>query len=215
MKEEIWKQIEGYEKLAEISSYGRIKILSNGNITNGHRNGNYLAWRYDYKKQLSFNIHRLVAKHFLPTPPSDCTHVHHKNGIKHVNRAINLEWINPSKHISEHIKKRMEGMEKMTHDEYTLYLSNKISKGLCFGFVDKNVKYKGITGQFTKNGELINTLKGTTEIEKAGFTHTHVYTCAKRKSKTHKKFVFRIFLKEYKDIVIGKIYDLESKEIFY
>ncbi len=46
-------------------------------------------------------LHRVIATTWLEKPEG-ATHVHHKNGNKADNRAENLEWVTPKKHMSEY-----------------------------------------------------------------------------------------------------------------
>ena len=102
--EEIWKPIEGYEGLYEISSYGRVKSLeryrsNNGGIQllkerimnpldyNGYKN--VLLWKNGSKKKEY--VHRLVAKAFLPNP-DNLKEVNHKDENPSNNMVENLEW---------------------------------------------------------------------------------------------------------------------------
>lgn len=105
-EEEIWKQINGYEGLYEISNLGRvrsmerfvygkckrvhkqriIKLLTSG--THGYPSVSLCS--NGVKK--SFLIHRLVASAFLPLDPEK-TYVNHINGVKSDCYAGNLEWV--------------------------------------------------------------------------------------------------------------------------
>ena len=102
--EEIWRPIEGYEGLYEISSYGRVKSLekyrfNNGGIQllkekimkpldyNGYKNVN--LWKNGSKKKEY--VHRLVAKSFIPNP-DNLREVNHKDENPSNNMVENLEW---------------------------------------------------------------------------------------------------------------------------
>ena len=104
--EEIWRPIEGYEGLYEISSYGRVKSLeryrsNNGGIQllkerimnpldyNGYKN--VLLWKNGSKKKEY--VHRLVAKAFIPNP-DNLKEVNHKDENPSNNMVENLEWCN-------------------------------------------------------------------------------------------------------------------------
>lgn len=45
-------------------------------------------------------VHRMVATCWL-NRPEGANHVHHKNGNKTDNRAVNLEWVSPKVHMAE------------------------------------------------------------------------------------------------------------------
>jgi hypothetical protein len=99
---EIWKDIEGYNGIYQISNLGSVRSLSNGFT----RKSKILKQKLDrngYKSvSLSknsigkyFAIHRLVALHFLYR--SDISlHVNHKDSIKTNNNLDNLEWVTRS-----------------------------------------------------------------------------------------------------------------------
>ena len=108
---EIWKDIEGYEGLYQVSNMGNVRssdrtlMVKRGNDEyvlqikgrmlrpQTRRHGYLSVWLYRLdgnKRQES--VHRLVAEAFCERK-SDDTEVNHKNEIKTDNRAENLEWI--------------------------------------------------------------------------------------------------------------------------
>ena len=94
---EIWKDIKGYEKHYQVSSFGRVKNLKNKtvktNILKGSKNQKgYLQVILCMKqKRKVFSIHRLVAQAFIPNP-NNLPQVNHKNENKTDNNIQNLEW---------------------------------------------------------------------------------------------------------------------------
>ena len=117
MEEEIWKDITDYEGLYQISSLGRVKSLervtTKGNgfdynvkeiiMVTSKRNGYLnikLCKNSVYKR---FDIHRLVALHFIKNDKDIKTHnyVNHKKaGNTENNIYTNLEWTNNRENTS-------------------------------------------------------------------------------------------------------------------
>lgn len=93
---EIWKPINDYEGLYEISSLGCVrrlhKTIPPRNLTLWPDRNGYLraALTRDCKTK-RFLVHRLVALAFIPNPDGK-PEVNHLNGDKSDNRAENLEW---------------------------------------------------------------------------------------------------------------------------
>ena len=94
MKNEIYKDIVGYEGLYKISNYGNVfscitnKILKPSFHTKTKHLGVTLCKDKKYKR---FQIHRLVAQAFIPNPLNlPC--INHKDEDPTNNYEENLEW---------------------------------------------------------------------------------------------------------------------------
>lgn len=88
---ENWKPINGYDNYL-ISDMGRVKSLyTNRFLKPADRVGYNKVALFNKGKRKDFNIHRLVAIHFLPNwNKKKC--VDHKNRIRKDNRVYNLRW---------------------------------------------------------------------------------------------------------------------------
>ena len=96
MQVEVWKDIEGYGGVYQISNFGRIKSFSNrskGKELALVRNpsGYMYIHLWINGKCRYFRVHRLLAKAFIPNPENK-PEINHKNGIKDDNKVENLEW---------------------------------------------------------------------------------------------------------------------------
>ena len=93
--EEIWKDIEGYEGLYEVSSYGRVRNLVSGKfIKPSQKNDGYCrVCLYKNGGGKCINIHRLVAQAFIPNP-DNLPEINHLDEDKTNNRVDNLEFCN-------------------------------------------------------------------------------------------------------------------------
>lgn len=94
MNQEIWKTIEGYEGIYEISSHGKVKSLKKGLMLKIFLTGKpaYLSVTLCKKgKEKTCRIHRLIASGFIPNP-ENYPLINHKDGNKLNNNVENLEW---------------------------------------------------------------------------------------------------------------------------
>lgn len=90
---EIWKPIQEYEGLYEISNTGKVKSLIKGRLLKpaNHVKGYLFTTLTKDGKHSRFYIHRLVASAFLGSESSN-KEVNHIDGNKKNNCVENLEW---------------------------------------------------------------------------------------------------------------------------
>lgn len=114
---EIWKDIEGYEGIYQVSNEGRVKSFKFGKeriLENGTKHNNYqfvILCEHSVKHQ--FHVHKLVAEAFIPNP-NGYTVVHHKDHNPLNNKVDNLEWIDEDEH------RRLHGIVGKNVYQYTL-----------------------------------------------------------------------------------------------
>lgn len=166
MENEIWKPIKlpiDLEGRFEISSYGNLKRV--GYFTKQKKKwkpdlilkiskaGRYMKTGIKHQGKVhNVSIHRLVCHAFHPNPENK-PQTNHINGIKHDNRAVNLEWCDQSENIRhaqsiglmKYAKpkppKRKPGREKGC-------------KGICKKVIDTN------TGTIYESAEELSKLTG-------------------------------------------------------
>lgn len=187
IKEEVWKDVVGYEGYYQVSNLGRVKRLSR-HITG--KNGVTRYWKgkvitqtpnpdgypmcilsKDGKTNL-YGVHRLVAKAFLPNPEK-LPVVNHKDENKENNVVQNLEWCTVA--YNNTYGKRIDDVKK--------------SKG----FKTRHQKHKKPVEKYTIDGEFIkrfDSLKeayeSSPEYTKAGIAH-----CCTGRLKTYKGHIWK------------------------
>ena len=96
--EEIWKDIEGYEGLYQVSNLGKVRSL-NYNRTgktrllrpNPNENRYLKVSLCKNGKAKTYKVHRLVAQAFIPNPDG-FPEINHIDEDQQNNRVDNLEW---------------------------------------------------------------------------------------------------------------------------
>ena len=89
---EIWKPVEGYEGLYQISNLGRVKSLKRRTKSgfynrimmlkpSEHTDGYLQVVLYKNGQRKTYKVHRLVANAFLPRSENK-TEVNHLDGVK-------------------------------------------------------------------------------------------------------------------------------------
>ena len=120
---EIFKDIEGYEGLYQVSNYGRVLSLGNGISTNsltklkkfisiGITPKGYTKVKLSKQGVKKFySVHRLVAKAFIDNP-IDKPQVNHIDCNKLNNHVSNLEWCTSLENISHSVKNGLQENRK-------------------------------------------------------------------------------------------------------
>jgi len=132
---EIWKKVNGYEDIYEVSNFGNVRSL-NHKVNTGIKNQNYVIMRgrnlhiyqdkpndYKYVKLCKNNkitkkyIHRLVAIAFIPNY-NDLPVVNHIDGDKENNNIDNLEWCTAQENTQHAFKTNLIPIKKGAKHHY-------------------------------------------------------------------------------------------------
>lgn len=178
--EEIWKDIEGYEGLYQVSNLGRVKrimfinnrtsktinkILSNGKLDKNQ----YIQLKLskDNNKK-DIYLHRLVAQAFIPNP-NHYSDINHIDGNKCNNRVDNLEWCTHKVNIQHAHKK---GLVKVKYGK-----NNHASKEV--------IQYDLLMNE-------IGRYESTLDVErKLGYFHTGIADCCRGRIKTSHGYIWK------------------------
>lgn len=202
---EIWKDIQGYEGLYQISNMGRVKSLERTRNMNlpGHKKpapvrerilkfGQSQGYQAVTLAKCGVNrkirVHKLVALAFVPNPDRK-PEINHKDGNKHNNIAENLEWVTPKENIRHAINTGLitsfPSNKGRRHTEETL---RRMSQSHRWG-TSKNHR---IVDQYSKSGEYIRTWNGFAAIEKElGLCKQNIQKCCCGATKSAYGYVWR------------------------
>lgn len=182
MEMETWKDIQGYEGIYQISSYGQVRSLDRFDgiryrkgqlIALAMKKNGYLqvGLRKDGKRKW-FGVHRLVAIHFIDNPLNK-SQVNHIDCNKQNNHVSNLEWVSPEENMKH---ARDNGLMKPPAGEHHP----------CYGkFGEKSRSAKKVVRYNPKTGET-KLYNAKVLVKNDGFDETSVSKCCHKKLKTHK-----------------------------
>lgn len=156
---EIWKDIDGYEGIYQVSNEGRIKSLEKTWISGKHKTirhqqekilknskdsyGYFVVGLSKGGKSKTLKVHRLVAEAFIPNPNGYKT-INHKDENPENNSVSNLEW------CTQAYNNTYGGRTRKTSK--TVY-------------------------QYTLDGKLIKVWRSTAECGRSGFNQTNISKC--------------------------------------
>ena len=169
MENEIFCDIENYEGLYQISSFGRVYSVRRGKFLKPKKcNGKYLQVGLRKNgKQKWYLVHRLVASAFLENP-SNLQDVNHRDENPSNNRVENLEW--------------MSHKENINYGTRTQRQKAKLSK---------------VVQQFTKQGEFVAEFPSLREASRQTRINLgHIFSCCNGRYKSTGGFVWRYKQKE-------------------
>lgn len=163
--EEIWKDIQGYNGIYQISNLGRVKsqrfwtgsryVYKERLLSPGVSKAGYLRVTLSKdKKSKNKNIHRLVAEAFISNP-RNLSCINHIDGNKLNNNINNLEWCTQKHNMQEAFK---TGLVKIPRGKYNHRARKIIQKDL--------------------DGKVIKVWDYMTKItEELGFDYTNISKC--------------------------------------
>lgn len=165
---EIWRDVQGYEGLYEVSNLGNVRSLPRATtrgktITKNNSGRGYLqVVLYKNGKSKTHLVHRLVAQAFVPNPFNFST-VNHKDEQKNNNRFDNLEWCTIQYNLSYNNLHKRRGLPK----------------------------YRAVN-QYTTLGVFIKRWRGAQDVEnELGFNHSLISAVCRGKRKSTYGFVWR------------------------
>lgn len=141
MNEE-WRGIRDYLKY-DVSDMGRVRNHQTNRILKQWSNGGYMYVHLRNEKgRKNFRVHRLVAEAFLGGIKKGMA-VNHKNGIKHDNRAINLEWCTSSENTRHAMANGLFTPYKLPPHPHETRQVTIVETGEVFNSITECAKYIG------------------------------------------------------------------------
>lgn len=199
---EIWRDIEGYENLYQVSSKGRVRSLDRyvnnkgkldfrkGKIlTPCNRKDGYLSVSLSKDGVITtHSIHRLVATAFIPNP-NNYPMINHKDENPQNNFVENLEYCDAKYNMN--------------------YGTINKRRGESLGY-GKNNPYSKPILQFTKEGEFIRKWDCSMDIQRElGFNNSNITACCKGKKHFLSAYGYKWGYADDYERIPFKVFDLQ------
>ena len=173
---EIWKPINGFEGLYEISNLGNVKSLNYRHLGYAkilvpkiNNRGYQWVELYKDKNRHCFQVHRLVATHFIKNNNPLRVDINHIDENVKNNVVTNLEWCTKSENMCAYIRNH-PGRQRKRHDT------------VCRKYV-KHSNQKIV--QLSSNGEKLWVYQNVSTIGRMlGYNNTSIWECCTGKRKT-------------------------------
>ena len=181
---EIWKSIDGYEGLYEISDHGNVKSLRKNIIMKPFDNKGYLRIGLykngEVEKKL---VHVLVAEHFVSERPNGQSQVNHKDLNKMNNHYDNLEWVSGKENVN-HCLENMNGKsQKLKKDMSGI--------GKEFGHLGVEASKKPVAKVDKETLSVISIYESAREACKEGFNYRNISQVCNGEKKTHRGYIWK------------------------
>lgn len=176
---EIWKDIQGYEGLYQVSNEGRVKSLRKNKILKTWKQNKYyqvVSLGANCKRL----VHILVAKVFIPNPQN-------KPQVDHIiplseggtDDASNLRWVTPHENnMNERTRKNMSD-------------SKKGSISPMKGKLNREDISKQVAQINPTTGEILHIWKSTMDVKRnLGYDNGNISRCCNGKIKTYKGYIW-------------------------
>lgn len=187
MENEVWKDIEGYEGLYQVSNLGRVKHLATYKIDSRgrewrtperlltpilNRNGYYRVSLSKEGRGKYIYIHRLVATAFIPNLLNRAC-IDHINTVRTDNYVNNLRWVDHQENMMNLITRVNAAKAKER------YLANHRRGQSPFA-----IKIVGVNKQ---TGKLLR-FDCIRDVIEYNFCESHVAQCIRKERKSHKGY---------------------------
>lgn len=189
--EEIWRDINGYEGLYEVSNMGRVKSL-NYNRTNQekilklgkNKNGYMIVVLCKNGKTKTCQVHRLVANAFIGNP-NNLPMINHKDENPSNNCVDNLEWCDASYNQNY----GTANQKRIASTDYKSIAAKIDYKAIAEKLTNRQDQSKQVY-QYSLDLKLIKIWESTMECKRNGYNQGHVAACCRGERKSHKGFIW-------------------------
>lgn len=217
--DEVWKDIEGYEGLYQVSNTGwvrslnyrrsgRSKLLKQGTTKKGykvvelHKNG----------KGKHSRVHRLVAMTFIPNP-NNYKEVNHKDENPANNNVNNLEWCT-SEYNNNYGTRTKRASESLKGKHHSKESKKKISEKMKGKNKSKDNPASKSILMYDKEGNFIRRFECIADANEyfgKDRTCNGICGCLRGKKKTAYGFIF-IYVDDDQDILRKKISEVNNNK---